>query len=303
MTNFDHNPPKVSIGLPVYNGEKFIKKKIESLLNQTFGDFELIISDNGSTDQTAKICEEFSKSDKRIHLFHQNENIGIHQNFDFVLQKACSKYFMWAAADDILLPTFMEKNFNQLENNPYLVGCVSKNTLYRFEQINENKIDDSFAKFRKKIIGSFRTSNSFPLKGSYEKRVRDLFKKSAYNVFYGIFKTESLHQSFVYEEFVGMDAAILLNVLRYGDIETIDENLMERYDYGDSTKGSAYLAKYHNKNRIGKIFPHAPFTLWAIRNLGTKIFLKNLDHFLLLNIGGEILFVMDFIRILINKIK
>ena len=85
--------PVISIGMPVYNGEKFLRNKIESLLNQTFQDFELIISDNGSTDLTYKICNEYTKKDKRIIYFQQKKNIGGWNNFLFVLEKAKNEYF------------------------------------------------------------------------------------------------------------------------------------------------------------------------------------------------------------------
>jgi len=72
---------KLSIGMPVYNGELFIERAIESILAQTFTDFELIISDNASTDSTQEICQNFSKKDDRIRIFKQEKNIGVHRNF------------------------------------------------------------------------------------------------------------------------------------------------------------------------------------------------------------------------------
>ena len=74
--------------MPVYNGELFIKKAIESILAQTFTDFELIISDNLSTDSTQEICQNFLKKDNRIRIFKQKENIGVHRNFNFLLSQA-----------------------------------------------------------------------------------------------------------------------------------------------------------------------------------------------------------------------
>ena len=96
--------PTVSIGLPIYNSEGFIHKKIENLLSQTFTDFELIISDNASTDSSIKICKEFMKKDSRIKLHIQDHNIGQFKNFNFVLEQARGEYFVWTAADDLLRP-------------------------------------------------------------------------------------------------------------------------------------------------------------------------------------------------------
>jgi len=77
--------PKVSIGMPVYNGEKTIKKAINTLLAQTFRDFELIISDNASDDETENICRRFALKDKRIHYLRQSKNLGASANFNFLL--------------------------------------------------------------------------------------------------------------------------------------------------------------------------------------------------------------------------
>lgn len=100
--------PKVSIGMPVYNGEPFIREALDSLLAQTFTNFELIISDNASTDGTEAICREYAAMDKRIRYVRQPENRGPTANFKFVLDEAVGEYFMWAAADDRRHPDFIK---------------------------------------------------------------------------------------------------------------------------------------------------------------------------------------------------
>ncbi len=93
--------PKISIGFPVYNGEKYMRDALDSLLAQTFGAFELIISDNASTDSTQAICQEYAARDPRIRYLRQTENLGAAGNFRFVLAEATAcEYFMWAGADD-----------------------------------------------------------------------------------------------------------------------------------------------------------------------------------------------------------
>ena len=96
----DSHVPPVSIGMPVYNGERFIREALDSLLSQTFTDFELIISDNASTDGTEAICREYAAKDHRIRYVRQPENKGQATNFNFLLQQARGEYFMWAASDD-----------------------------------------------------------------------------------------------------------------------------------------------------------------------------------------------------------
>ena len=101
--------PKVSIGMPVYNGSPFIREALDSLLNQTFTDFELIISDNASTDETESICREYAAKDPRIRYVRQPENRGALLNFQFVLDEAVGEYFMWAAADDMWSSEWIEE--------------------------------------------------------------------------------------------------------------------------------------------------------------------------------------------------
>jgi glycosyltransferase involved in cell wall biosynthesis len=91
---------KVSIGMPVFNCAPYVSRAIESILGQTHRDFELIISDNASTDGTGEICQTYAAKDSRIRYFRQPENIGASNNFKFVLQQARHELFIWAAGDD-----------------------------------------------------------------------------------------------------------------------------------------------------------------------------------------------------------
>lgn len=95
------DPPRLTIGLPVYNGENYLAESIESLLGQTYEEFELIISDNASTDGTADICAAFRRQDSRIQYFRQERNIGLSPNHNFTLAKARGELFKWASHDDL----------------------------------------------------------------------------------------------------------------------------------------------------------------------------------------------------------
>lgn len=118
--------PKVSIGMPVYNGEKYIREALDSLLAQTFTDFELIISDNASTDGTEAICREYVARDLRIRYVRQSENRGAAANFQFVLDESRGDYFMWAAADDSWLPTFLTESVGVLDTDKTINFVVTK---------------------------------------------------------------------------------------------------------------------------------------------------------------------------------
>jgi hypothetical protein len=118
--------PKVSIGLPVYNGENYLAEAIECLLEQTFGDFELIISDNASTDATEAIARECAARDLRLRYVRQPVNRGAGWNFSQTFRLARGEYFKWAAHDDLCAPTFLERCLEQLDDDPSLVLSFSR---------------------------------------------------------------------------------------------------------------------------------------------------------------------------------
>jgi glycosyltransferase involved in cell wall biosynthesis len=113
--------PRVSIGLPVYNGEKFLAASIDSLLGQTYQDFELIISDNASTDGTADICRQYEKQDPRIRYFRQEHNIGAAPNYNFVINEARGELFKHASHDDLYGRDLLARCVAALDENEKIV--------------------------------------------------------------------------------------------------------------------------------------------------------------------------------------
>tara|TARA_Y100000389_G_scaffold167531_1_gene172776 strand:- start:23650 stop:24546 length:897 start_codon:yes stop_codon:yes gene_type:complete len=170
--------PSISIGLPVYNGECFLKETIDSILDQTFTDFELIISDNASSDQTKTICREYIIKDKRIKYFQQTNNIGFFNNYSFVLQSAVGNYFLWIAADDLLAD---KEYLNNLLKN------FRSDVDYVFSDV---KIIDSHRNIIKPHL-------MLPFKKA--KTRFDFAKASILNnsqILYGLFKTSKLREDF-----------------------------------------------------------------------------------------------------------
>lgn len=108
----------VSVGLPVKNGATKLPMALEALLSQTYTNFEIIISDNASTDETQEVCEKYASKDSRIRYIRQDANIGLKKNFVAVLQKARGEYFMWAADDDWWNARFIESAKNALDTHP-----------------------------------------------------------------------------------------------------------------------------------------------------------------------------------------
>lgn len=132
------NSPKVSIGLPVYNGERYLSEAIESVRSQEFTDFELLISDNASTDSTWEICRHYARMDRRIRLHRNDHNIGAIANFDLVLRKSTGRYFAWTAHDDLLHPKFLARCVHFLDNHTDHVVCSVRNVVIAYETGQES---------------------------------------------------------------------------------------------------------------------------------------------------------------------
>ncbi|MFO7661132.1 MAG: glycosyltransferase family 2 protein [Chloroflexota bacterium] len=118
--------PKVSIGMPVYNGEKLIRETLDSLRDQTFTDYELIICDNASEDSTEEICREYAVRDERIRYYRNDTNIGAAPNYNKTFELARGEYFKWAAHDDICAPTFLEQCVEALDRYPEVVLAFTR---------------------------------------------------------------------------------------------------------------------------------------------------------------------------------
>ncbi|MEF2232201.1 MAG: glycosyltransferase family 2 protein [Pseudodesulfovibrio sp.] len=124
--------PRVSIGMPVHNGAARMRRAVDSLLAQDFKDFELVISDNASTDGTWEICREYAARDPRVRISRNAENQGIMSNFKKVLALSEGEYFMWAAIDDLWLPSFLTRLVADLDGHPR-AGV----TLCRFDVVDD----------------------------------------------------------------------------------------------------------------------------------------------------------------------
>jgi len=118
--------PKISVGMPVYNGEPYLEQAIQATLNQTYDDFELIISDNHSSDRTEEICLDFAAKDSRIHYIRNSKNIGAANNYNQLFHKSVGEYFRWFNADDLCSNVLHERCLKTLEAHPDAVMCYGK---------------------------------------------------------------------------------------------------------------------------------------------------------------------------------
>ena len=294
----------------MYNGELFLKKSIESILVQTFTDFELIISDNSSTDSTQEICQNFLKKDNRIRIFKQKENIGVHRNFNFLLSQAKGKYFAWAAVDDYLDNDFMEKNLKVLESNDSIVSSIGKIIPYGTDSLNiDSKLIDTsnYPKFLKNFVKHSRHKkmiDTAPISGNINSKIRTLLKiTKSLGRFYGVHRTEQLKQCIVQKPFINVEVSVFLNLLRLGDFHEESSTTLYEFDEGISSRGIINMAKYSEHNLFEILFPFYPFTRWLIQNFGIMTFIRNFDVLFKMNLGGEFALFVDIFLKIFNTIK
>ena len=156
------NQPKVSIGLPVYNGDKYLKKTLDCLLGQSFSDVEIIISDDGSSDNTKKICQEYSRRDNRIRYYRQKENLGMPvKNFRFVLDNALGEYFMFASHDDLWNKEYVKELVNILDTDSKCSLAFSNYSIKNlngsgeiFIDVSSSVSESSYIRYMTRLIDS-----------------------------------------------------------------------------------------------------------------------------------------------------
>ncbi|WP_036479009.1 glycosyltransferase family 2 protein [Myxosarcina sp. GI1] len=211
--------PLVSVGMPVYNGEHFLENALNSILAQTFKDFELIISDNGSTDKTEAICRRYANADRRIRYIRNEENLGAGWNFDRVAELATGKYFKWACHDDLCAPEFLQKCVEVLETDPTMVLAYAKTSI----------IDESGAEIKKYEDGFHLTSDQ-PVERfkAYHHLVR---YGNLCHPFHGTIRREVLTKLLPLGSYPSSDLILLGKLVLYGKFYEIPDYLFCKRDH------------------------------------------------------------------------
>jgi glycosyltransferase involved in cell wall biosynthesis len=230
MTAEDIGVPTVSVGIPVYNGEDFVGQAIESLLNQTFTDFELLIQDNASTDATADICRSFADRDRRIRYVRNSANVGAINNFNLVFERARGRYFKWAAHDDLCAASFLERCVAILDQQPDVVLASGQTQL-----INDDGSPVAFDDERQCYV----TRHGAPVgvldpahraeRGAPASRFWDVLVRTnrTFEIF-GLIRTEALRKTVLQENYYGSDKVLLAQLSLLGPFHLDDEILLLR---------------------------------------------------------------------------
>ena len=209
--------PRVTIGMPVFNGERFIEEALESLLEQTFGDFEIVISDNASTDATEAICRSFVARDERVHYHRNRENIGAAPNFNRVLTYARGPYFKWMAHDDVCCPDFLLRCVEVLDRDPAVVLSYP----------SALDIDEDG-----RVMGPCDQDADFGADRAHE-RFRNVMRTShAYTAIFGLVRVDALRH-IPLRSYPAADTVRLAELALHGRLHRVREELFLHREHAD----------------------------------------------------------------------
>jgi glycosyltransferase involved in cell wall biosynthesis len=223
--------PRVTVGLAVYNGERFLAEALTSLVEQDYDDLEIVVADNASTDGTIEICEDFAARDPRVRLVRSAENRGISWNHNRLVNEARGEYFKWAACDDRYKPTFVSACVDVLDRHPDVMICYT------------NTVDiDADGRQIKAWPATNRASTEDPI---------DRFSDVVLNerecfLFYGLMRTEVLRSVPLLGHYSGSDHPFLAELALRGRFVEIPEPLFEHREH----EGRSVTAYPNERDRL-----------------------------------------------------
>jgi glycosyltransferase involved in cell wall biosynthesis len=231
---------QVSIGIPAYNGEKYLPAALDSLLAQSFKDFEIVISDNASTDRTYEICQAYEVKDTRIRYFRNDRNLGAAWNHNRVVELSSAPLFKWAACDDLLAPFFLERCVEVLYENPSVVlshtyvKMIDENgELLRYDGDCCSFVDSSGRPVpppdRKHVAESLEP----------EARFRDVICHAwwCFQCF-GVMRRDALLRTSLHGNYWGADKVLLAELALLGRFHQVNEPLFSQRIHKESSFGA-----------------------------------------------------------------
>ena len=223
--------PALTIGLPVYNGEQYLEGSVESILGQSYRDFELIISDNASSDATEAIGRALAERDRRVSFRRNGRNVGVDGNFNLLVPLARGRYFKWATADDQLLPEYLERCIAILETNP---GVVLAYPRTRFVDGQGNELD-------RHDPGWHLVSDDIAMRLDYAIRATHFV-----NAILGVIRTDALRRTRLLS-YPGGDFRLMAELSILGKFVELPETLYVRRIHLGSTGGNTGNASWQRR--------------------------------------------------------
>lgn len=208
--------PVISIGMPVYNGQDYLAEAVESILQQTHHDWELLICDNASTDATQEMALDFARKESRIRYFRNELNLGAAANYNYAFTLAKGKYFKWAAHDDLCHPEFLEKCFQVLQDNASAVLCSSLVTV----------IDEEGNPVRQQPVTTMGNASAPHI------RFRGVILiEPECNAVFGLIRSAALRRTPLIAKYIGSDQVLLAELSLKGQFHILQEHLFCRRDH------------------------------------------------------------------------
>jgi glycosyltransferase involved in cell wall biosynthesis len=237
--------PRVSIGIPVRNGERFLAEALDSLLSQSYSDFELIISDNASSDGTEAICREYAARDPRVRYYRSQEDVGLANNFNFLFTRARGEYFKWAAADDVHEPDWIARCLAILDQDPTVVLVYART---RF--IDENGHP----------LGGVDPGFNLQSELARERLRCVIYANSWVNAIFGVIRTEALAKTRLLPNYPGGDYPLLAELALEGKFVEIQEPLFLRRLHPGASSQNVHDVAY--MVRLWSASGHKSFPRW-----------------------------------------
>jgi len=218
--------PRVTIGLPVYNGANYLAGALDSWLAQDFGEFELVVSDNGSTDETPRILAGYEEKDSRIRVIRREATVPAADNFNGLVEEAGAPYFTWSAHDDYREPSFLRKLVEVLDEDPDIILAYSQvNHIY-----DESPDGDSGGKSR-----TYYKKNPPGCEATGLGRAIGMIRRShSYGLVFGLFRLDALKKTHLLVTPMGLvsDVGLMLEVATHGRCSCVPEILMHIRRHG-----------------------------------------------------------------------
>jgi glycosyltransferase involved in cell wall biosynthesis len=229
--------PRVTIGLPVYNGERFLRQAVDSVLGQTYGDLELVISDNASSDGTEQICRDYVAKDARVRYLRSETNLGAAWNFNRLLDAARGVFFKWVPADDACEPTYLARCVEALDRHPDAVLAYPRSIVI-----------DAEGKRLYDYSPEWEILSDLPAE-----RLRQVILKGGHWInadsLAGVIRTQALRRTRLFPRYQGGDKRPLGELSLQGKFVEVPEYLLlRRFHEGASSRNNPHSAKYDRRS-------------------------------------------------------
>jgi glycosyltransferase involved in cell wall biosynthesis len=246
--------PLVSIGMPVFNSAATLRDAMDSVLQQTLGDIELIVSDNASTDGTWDIVEEVARRDPRVIGLRQPRNIGANGNYTAVFRPARAPYFKWASSNDWCAPEFLQRCVDRLQAQPDTVLVAPRTRLFQDTRDASTDYDHDFAFEQDNPVDRFIAVGS---------------SLALNNVLNGVIRTRALARTRLIEHYYRADIVLVEHLALLGKISLLDERLFyRRMDRTTATKlmSAEAVRRHHYPTQTGRaLFPSWRFATGSLQ--------------------------------------